>query len=106
MCNMNIYQALGFFFLLPMCLAMHSSISPKDPAVCYAPRPASYCDRPENVFPVFFYYPGSQSCFQDVGCTLMGNNFASLEECERVCLRGRAQPPAQPMALHFPLVHF
>ncbi|XP_077494299.1 kunitz-type serine protease inhibitor nigrescinin-2-like [Amblyomma americanum] len=99
---MNIYQVLGFFFLLPVCMAVHHSSSLKDPAVCTAPRPASYCYG--GAFEVFYFEPLSNSCLKELGCTLHGNNFESREECERLCLRGTTQPQPRPMALFYPWV--
>uniref|UniRef100_A0A023FYN0 Putative tick kunitz 88 n=1 Tax=Amblyomma parvum TaxID=251391 RepID=A0A023FYN0_AMBPA len=62
-------------------------------AVCRTPEVCNWyhafetCTRP---FPVFFFQKLTGKCVQDIGgCRYTGNNFPTLDECQRTCKAGQ-----------------
>ncbi|XP_077494786.1 papilin-like [Amblyomma americanum] len=72
--------------------------------VCDAPRPLELCDSGQRT--VWYYDPTSGQCLKDVNCHNRGNNFPSLQECRRVCVRRVSPVPMpSPVCYSFPPTH-
>ncbi|XP_049274445.1 papilin-like [Rhipicephalus sanguineus] len=57
--------------------------------VCFVHRPRASCG--SGLVTVYYFNTRNDTCLAEQGCTYKGNNFPSLEECQRTC---RAKPKA------------
>ncbi|XP_077528823.1 papilin-like isoform X2 [Haemaphysalis longicornis] len=72
--------------------------------VCDAPRPSELCQSGQRA--VWFYDPVSMTCRSDVNCHNRGNNFPSMQECLKVCVRRVVAPlTISPVCLTPPPIH-
>uniref|UniRef100_A0A224Y4U9 Pancreatic trypsin inhibitor n=1 Tax=Rhipicephalus zambeziensis TaxID=60191 RepID=A0A224Y4U9_9ACAR len=62
--------------------------------VCFVHRPVPSCG--SGVVTVYYFSTRTGTCLKDQGCSFKGNNFPSLEECQRTC---RAKTNVHPTAV-------
>uniref|UniRef100_L7LRM5 Putative bilaris n=1 Tax=Rhipicephalus pulchellus TaxID=72859 RepID=L7LRM5_RHIPC len=63
--------------------------------VCFVHRPVASCG--SGLVTVYYFNTRNGTCLKELGCSYKGNNFPSLDECQRTCrAKTNVPPPAVP----------
>ncbi|KAL1474222.1 hypothetical protein MTO96_021350 [Rhipicephalus appendiculatus] len=67
----------------PFSTFMECSETCRSREVCFMYRPRASCG--SALVPVYYFNTLKDQCFEDRSCSYKGNNFPTLEECQRTC---------------------